>query len=228
VAKSDLHESGDALSRGALRHELAKRLLIEIFQGKMPEGTRLIAMNLAARFGVSSTPVREALFELEACDVIEVIHNRGAVVKRFGREELREIFHIRRLIESEIARLACPRIAVETLEDLRDRLRDLSKRRHDAEWLEAEMELDREVHATIAANCGSVRLAREFERYNMLVEGLRSVVGNERQALRDAFTAHLEIVEAMIAGDPEAAAAAMTRHVELAGRSAELALFGKE
>jgi DNA-binding GntR family transcriptional regulator len=228
VGNSDLHENGDALSRGALRHELAKRLLIEIFQGKMPEGTRLIAMNLAARFGVSSTPVREALFELEACEVVEVIHNRGAVVKRFGREELREIFHIRRLIESEAVRLACARIDKEVLKDLRRRLKDLAKRRHDGPWLEAEMEVDRELHATIAANCGIVRLAKEFQRYNMLVEALRGVVGNERQALRDAFASHLEIVEAMIAGDPEAAAAAMTRHVEQAGRSAELALFGKE
>jgi DNA-binding GntR family transcriptional regulator len=228
AVKPEIHEGSDMLSRGALRHELAKRLLIEIFQGKMPEGTRLIAMNLAARFGVSSTPVREALFELEDSEVVEVIHNRGAVVKRFGREELREIFHMRRLIEGEAVRLACPRLEKEILEDLRRRLKDLAKRRHDAQWLEAEMALDRELHATIAASCGSSRLAKEFERYNMLVEALRSVVGGERQALRDAFATHLEIVEALLARDSDAAAAAMTRHVEQAGRSAETAIFGKK
>jgi DNA-binding GntR family transcriptional regulator len=229
VEKSaDVRDGGDTLSRGALRHELAKRLLIEIFQGKMPEGTRLIAMNLATRFGVSSTPVREALFELEDSEVVEVIHNRGAVVRRFGREELREIFQMRRLIEGEAVRLACARIDDETLDDLRRRLRDLAKRRHDAQWLEAEMALDRELHATIAARCGNSRLAKEFERYNMLVEALRSVVGGERQALRDAFATHLEIVDALLARDSEAAAAAMTRHVEQAGRSAETALFGKK
>jgi DNA-binding GntR family transcriptional regulator len=224
----DSNENSDALSRGALRHELAKRLLIEIFQGKMPEGTRLIAMNLAARFGVSSTPVREALFELEASEVIEVIHNRGAVVKRFGREELREIFHMRRLIESEAARLACPRIDMETLDGLRRKLTELHKRRGDAQSYELEMVVDRELHALIAASCGSARLAKEFQRYNMLVEGLRNVVGNQRQAVREAVTTHLAIVDAMLARDPGAAAAAMAQHIEQAGRSAELTIFGKK
>ena len=228
VSVFDSHENAETLSHGALRHELAKRLLIEIFQGKMPEGTRLIAMNLAARFGVSSTPVREALFELEASEVIEVIHNRGAVVKRFGREELREIFQMRRLIESEAARLACPRIDKAVLDGLRQKLKELAKRRPNAKWLELEMAADRELHAMIAANCGSARLAKEFERYHMLVEALRSVVGYERRALSDAVTMHLAIVNAMIARDPDAAAAAMANHIELAGRSAELAVFGKK
>ena len=228
VNEIDTPENAETLSRGALRHELAKRLLIDIFQGKMPEGTRLIAMNLAARFGVSSTPVREALFELEASEVIEVIHNRGAVVKRFGREELREIFHLRRLIETEATRLACPRIDEETLVGLRRKLKDLSKRRRDAEWLETEMATDRELHATIAANCANARLAKALQKYNMLAEALRSVVGNEQRAVREAVTTHLAIVEAMIARNPDAAATAMAHHIELAERSAELAVFGKE
>jgi DNA-binding GntR family transcriptional regulator len=228
VSELESNANDDTLSRGAIRHELAKRLLIEIFQGKMPEGTRLIAMNLASRFGVSSTPVREALFELEASEVIEVIHNRGAVVKRFGRQELREIFHMRRLIESEAARLACSRIDKSVLETLRQKLNDLIKRRPDANWLDSEMVVDRELHATIAANCGNSRLAKEFQKYNMLVEALRTVVGDQRKALREAVTTHLAIVEAMIAGDAVAAAAEMTKHIELAGRSAELTIFGKE
>jgi DNA-binding GntR family transcriptional regulator len=228
VSVFDSHENAETLSHGALRHELAKRLLIEIFQGKMPEGTRLIAMNLAARFGVSSTPVREALFELEASEVIEVIHNRGAIVKRFGREELREIFHIRGLIESEAARLACTRIDKDVLDGLCRSFTELAKRRPNAKWFELEMAVDRELHAIIAANCGNSRLAKEFERYNMLVEALRTVVGNERRAVRDAVTTHLAIVDAMLARDPAAAGAAMAHHIELAGCSAELAIFGKE
>lgn len=228
MSASVVNESADLLSRGALRHEMAKRLLIEIFQGKMPEGTRLIAMNLASRFGVSSTPVREALFELEASEVIEVIHNRGAVVKRFGREELREIFHMRGLIECEAARLATTRIDETVLEDLRKKLKALTKRHRDAQWLESEMAVDRELHAAIAQNCGSARLAKELERYKMLIEALRAVVGNEQRATREAVTSHLAIVDAMTARNPEAAAKAMATHIEQAGHSAELAIFGKE
>lgn len=222
-----MSKSDEMLSRGALRHDLAKRLLIEIFSGKMPEGTRLIAMNLAARFGVSCTPIREALFELEASEVIEVIHNRGAIVKRFGPEELREIFHLRRIIETEATRLACSRIDKASLDSLRRKLKELAKQRHAPQWFELEMAADNELHAMIAANCGNTRLAKEFQRYNMLVEALRSVVGNERRALREAVELHLAIVDALIVHNPDAAAAAMAHHIEQAGRSAELAIFGK-
>lgn len=220
-------ESNDLLSRGALRHELAKRLLIEIFSGRLPEGTRLVAMNLASRFGVSCTPVREALFELEANEVIEVVHNRGAIVKRFGPEELRGIFLIRRIIETEATRLACPRVDKSVLESLRQRLKELSKTRRTAQWFELELTTDRELHTMIAEQCGVARLATEFQRYNTLVEALRSVVGNERVALREAVESHIEIVDAMIANNAEAAAKAMTRHIEQAARSAEAAVFGE-
>ena len=128
-----------------------------------------------------------------------------------------------RLIESEAARLACPRIDKEALDGLRRKLKELNKRRGDAQWFELEMAVDRELHAMIAASCGSARLAKEFQRYNMLVEALRNVVGNQRQAVREAVTTHLAIVDAMIARDPDAAAAAMAHHIEQAGRSAEVA-----
>jgi DNA-binding GntR family transcriptional regulator len=221
-----MSKSEDVLSRGALRHELAKRLLIEIFSGRLPEGTRLVAMNLADRFGVSCTPVREALFELETNEVVEVVHNRGAVVKRFGAEELRGIFLVRRIIETEATRLACPRTDKPTLVGLRQRLMELSTKRRTPQWFELELVTDRELHTMIADNCGVARLAKEFQRYNVLVEALRSVVGNERVALREAVQSHIEIVDALIAGDADAAAEAMTQHIEQAGRSAESAIFG--
>lgn len=219
-------ESNDLLSRGALRHELAKRLLIEVFSGKLPAGTRLVAMSLASRFGVSCTPVREALFELEANEVIEVVHNRGAVVKRFGPEELRGIFLIRRIIEAEATRLACPRVDKSALDSLRGRLNELSKTRRTSQWFELELATDRELHTMIAEQCGVARLTTEFQRYNTLVEALRSVVGNERVALREAVQSHIEIVDAMIARDADAAAKAMTHHIEQATISAESAIFG--
>ena len=76
----DRHEQVESLSRGALRHELAKRLLVEIFRGEMPAGTRLIILNLAERFRLSSTPVREALTMLQQQGLIVIRPQSGSFV----------------------------------------------------------------------------------------------------------------------------------------------------
>jgi DNA-binding GntR family transcriptional regulator len=215
------------LSHGALRHELAKRLLVEIFQGEMPAGTRLIILNLAERFGLSSTPVREALLELEADGVVQFVHNRGAIVKPFGPSELRDIFHMRRILESEAARLACQHIDRQQLSELRTQLAKLIGQSRGAKSLEREMTADRNLHAMISANCGNTRLLEDIRRYDTLVQVLRDVVGNKRRAIDEAVKEHLAIADAMLAGDAAAAATAMAAHINRAAQSAEATLFGR-
>jgi len=227
MKNAKLSEKDDSLSRGALRHELVKRLLTEIFEGKMPAGTRLIVMNLAERFGLSSTPIRESLLELEASGVVQFSHNRGAVVKPFGREQLREIFQLRKILETAATRMACGRIAPDNLAEMQQDLRDLGNKARGKEWLDLEQTADRSLHTLIAMGCGNARLAEEIHRYDTLVQVLRDVVGNERHAAHQAFEEHVAIVEALIAGDAEAAATMMGEHIERAAQSAESALFSK-
>jgi DNA-binding GntR family transcriptional regulator len=216
------------LSRGALRHELAKRLLVEIFQDKMPAGTRLIILNLAERFRLSSTPVREALLELEANGMVEFVHNRGAIVKPFGADQLREIFHLRRILEAEAARLACDRIDRPRLVELREQLASLAGQPRGGKWLQREMLADRSLHAVICENCGNTRLMQDIDRYDTLVQALRDVVGNRRRAVDEAVREHAAIVDAMLDGDGEAAARAMAIHIDRAAQWAEAAMFGQK
>ena len=98
-----------------MRHHVVQRLLKAIFSGELAAGTRLIASKLAARLGVSATPIREALVELEQSGIVELLHHRGAVVKPFGRDELREFYAVRRLLECEAVRLACGHVDYEVL-----------------------------------------------------------------------------------------------------------------
>ncbi len=215
------------LAHGALRHELAKRLLVEIFQGDLPAGSRLIILNLAERFRLSSTPVREALLELEANGMVQFAHNRGAVVKPFGPDQLREIFHLRRILEAEAARLACHRIDRPRLIELRQQLSSLAGQPRSGKWLEREMLADRSLHALISENCGNTRLREDIRRYDTLVQALRDVVGNRRRAIDEAVKEHMAIVDAMFDGDAEAAARAMAIHIDRAAQWAEAAMFGK-
>jgi DNA-binding GntR family transcriptional regulator len=199
-----------------------------IFVGDLPSGTRLIVMKLAAQFGLSSTPVREALVELEAVGIVCFEHNRGAIVKPFGPDELREIYQLRRILEVEATRTACGRIDRGDLDSLREDMKKLLRARRDRQWVEREMATDRRLHELITSSCGSARLAQEIHRYDNLVQSLRDVVGRERRAQLQALEEHLAIIDGLSADDADAAAAAMAKHIERAAESVAMVLFSSK
>lgn len=211
--------------RGALRHEVMRRLLRAIFAGSLPAGTRLMVLKLAARFGISSTPVREALVTLDAIGMVEFVHNRGAVVAPFGPEELGEIYQLRRILESEAARSATGRVPVRALRELREETSALASAAESPEWLASTVAADRRLHEMITSCCPNGRLSREIHRYDVLVQTVRDLIGANEAAQRRAIDEHLAIVDALLAGNAEEAAAAMGRHIDSAAQSAISALF---
>lgn len=219
-------ETSAPLSRGALRHEIVKQLLADIFQGRLEPGARLIVQKLATRFGVSSTPVREALVELESVGMAQFMHNRGAVVKAFGPQELREIFHLRRILEVEATRCAAQHIPGYQIESLKRELLLLASEETGDDWSVREMASDRRLHELIAAACGSQRLADEIGRYDTLMQTIREIVGNRRKVQSQAVREHLPIVDALLLGNPEVAAEAMARHIARTVESVEAIMFG--
>jgi len=102
---------------------------------------------------------------------------------------------------------------------------NLSKKRPSKQWLEEEMDFDRKLHSLIAENCGNSRLAEEIERCATLVQALRDVVGNDQIATIEAVEDHLIIIKEMLAGNADAAAKAMSRHIDRASIAAEKAIF---
>jgi DNA-binding GntR family transcriptional regulator len=213
------------LSRTALRHEVVGRLLAAIFRGELTEGTRLVAQKLATRFGISATPIREALLELETVGVVEFAHNRGAVVKAFGPRQLREIYHLRRILEAEATRCACGRLDPAALEGLRRETSGLLQEPERKGWSEAVMAVDRMLHEGIADGCGNPRLRDEIRRYNTLVQTTREVVGNRHKVQTQALLEHLPIVEALLAGQAELAGQHMARHVDSTAKAVEAIMF---
>ena len=109
-------------ARQALRHQVVRRLLLEIFRGTLPAGTRLITQKLSEQLGISATPLREALVELEAIGIVDISHNRGAVVATPSPEETRRVFEARRGIEGTILRLAIARATQDDLTQLPQQL----------------------------------------------------------------------------------------------------------
>src|SRR3954451_10838145 len=67
---------------GLRRRVIVQSLLVEVFQGRLRAGQHLVTQELADRFGVSPTPIREALIALEGIGIVDLLPNRGAVIRR--------------------------------------------------------------------------------------------------------------------------------------------------
>jgi DNA-binding GntR family transcriptional regulator len=203
------------LMRNALRRDVVVHLMKSVFGGTVSPGTRLIIRKLADQLGVSATPIREALVELEGIGIVQFVHNCGAVVKEFGPQELRDIYHLRRILETEATRCACGQIPSDELETLHATMRRLIDARADerGDWSQQAMAADLKLHDLVALHCGNARLADEIGRYNTLMQTMREIVGNRRQAQAKALEDHVPIVDALLASDAEAAATAMARHI---------------
>src|SRR5712692_3697809 len=91
---------------GLRRQTLAASLLADVFQGRLRAGEHLVTQELAERFGVSPTPIREALITLAGVGIIDLLPNRGAIVRRVTPHEVREVCQVRRVLECEATRSA--------------------------------------------------------------------------------------------------------------------------
>ncbi len=180
-----------------------------------------MTQELAKRFGVSHTPIREALIALAGVGVIDLLPNRGAVVRRITQKEVREVCQVRRALECEAARSACGRIDLAELHTLADELRRLmtAPSAADGRFIEEARTVDNRLHDLVAESCGNSLLAKEIGRLKTLFRVFRDLAWEHDEACNDFHRLteeareHLAIVEALLAGERKAAARAMARHI---------------
>ncbi len=221
------------MDHGKRRHGIVAEILADLFEGEFAASERMRVEHLAERYGVSVTPIREALVELAGLGLVELQPNRGAVVRPFGPRQVREICHLRRILECEATRCACGRIAPFELASLEHELTKLVDAPRSQKWSAETRRLDSALHELIAERCGNERLAREIGRYSILYRMLRDA-RHRRRAARANYaqveenSEHLKIVQALAANDAERAAEAMAVHIDQAAESLIKDLFGKK
>lgn len=211
---------------GLRRQTIVESLLAAVCQGQLRAGGHLVTRELAERFGVSHTPIREALIALAGIGIVDLLPNRGAVVRRVSAEEVREICEVRRVLECEATRSACGQIGLGELHDLADDLRRLqavAPKRGNG-FIDQARAVDNRLHDLIAASCGNRFLAQELGRLKVLFRAFRDVAWEQEEArndyhrLAEEAREHLAIVEGLLAGDAEAAASAMANHIRTGAR----------
>jgi DNA-binding GntR family transcriptional regulator len=106
-------------ARGKLVDDLSARMQSDILTGEYPIGSWLRQSSLASHYGVSRTPVREALRKLQALGLVELRPNAGAIVRGPTARDIRESYQVRAHLEGLAAELAAPWITERQLDQLR-------------------------------------------------------------------------------------------------------------
>jgi DNA-binding GntR family transcriptional regulator len=184
----------------------------DILGGRLAQGTQLVEARLAEEFGVSKTPVREALIRLRLDGLVDIERFRGARVIRPSLTDAYEIFELRRWIESGIAARIAEQRPADVLDQLRKNIRAsqlaLQEKRED-DYLAAIREFDH----ILAAGTGNTRAARILlDLYNIfaVVAAATLLAPGRRERSIDE---HQRIFDAILAGDLDGAIAATNEHI---------------
>lgn len=218
------------VTRATLATQLEDALRVDIIEGVLEPGQRLRAADLTARYGVSATPLREALQRLAAQNLVEIDPRLGATVAEISRTDLRDVYWLRELLEGMALERSIERGDEDWAQGVTaawERFRATAGGPHAAsanaalEWSVAH----RAFHEAMFAACGSPWLMRfvgtlydHSERYRML---------SVRSRLRDTVEEHAEIYRPVIERRPEEAVAWLRNHLRNTVANLERGISGQ-
>lgn len=188
-------------------------LLDAILSGRLTPGAVVSEVSLAKRLEVSRTPVHDALRQLSKDGLVEQRAGRRAVIATFSREDVYDVFEMRKILESEAARRAAAGIDRQTLAKLKGIADDLKANRERPDWIALWADFDEEFHDAIAKASGSQRLWQDIIRYRLLHRGFNKLTTNV-ESLQQALEEHYRILDALEKRDGDAAAKAMLDHIQ--------------
>jgi len=205
------------LAVASLREHVHRALRQAILSGKFEAGSRMNERRLAEQLGVSTTPVKEALRQLEADGLVETKPRSGVIVK-FDYAWAEEMILARAALESTIAQLAARRIADDERAGLAGIL-DEMKHATESGGPEDLIRLNERFHDRIHLIARTQYLGQLTDRQQVYDSGARRVIHLDPQERLRALSEHVAIGEAIIARDPDQAEAHMRQHVLRAGES---------
>lgn len=210
---TNLETLGTLSQRGSLVDQVRDSIFAAITSGLLDPGARLREIPLSEHFGVSTTPVREALRRLQSEGLVEVHPRRGAVVLAMDESMVCNLYDLRMLLETAATRLAASQDVLELSQvyALMAQAEALVDGPNEAEFAHVDVKLHRAIHDL----SGNPELADAAERVHHRIQTVRvrcAIPGR----LRIAQDQHGDIVEALRKRKPDLAEAAARRHIESA------------
>lgn len=216
VAEYQPHQPGGNGTRPTRADEVYRRLRAEILDLNLSPGDQLDEDQLAQAFGVSRTPVREALRRLAADNLVTSRPHRGTYVAEISAREMWEIEQICELLEPTAARLAAGRVPQDVLDTISQELEASDIEYPMREDVIRYMKLDVRLHEAILDAAGNTTMRDMITHLHRRMNAVRIVVNIHR--FTESINEHRTIIAALEAGDGESAFDAMHFHIRQRAR----------
>ena len=201
--------SAITLTPKALYEEVAEQLRQRIFRRELEPGSWIDELKIAEEFGISRTPLREALKVLAAEGLVTMKVRRGAYVTEMSEKDLRDVYHLLSLLESDAAGVVAERATPEQQQTLRDLHAELESAAGNREAFFSVNErfhmalLDMADNRWRSQMVADLRKVMKLNRHNSLVKQGR---------IEDSLSEHRAILDAMLSRDAEGTRRAMQAH----------------
>lgn len=199
-----------------LRETVCEVLRDAIRRGILEPGERLMEVQLAEELGISRTPVREAIRKLEQEGYVIMMPRRGTYVSSVSEHDVKEIFEIRSALESLSTSLAAIRIEPEELEKLRALLAEIEGQIQRKDSMDKIVATDIKFHGLLYQVSRNERLVTIINNLKEQLARFRTLSMSYPGRLQETLKEHRAMVEAIAAGDVDAARDAAERHMEQA------------
>jgi DNA-binding GntR family transcriptional regulator len=211
------HDDGDG-SLHSLRGRVFNLLRNDILNGKYDPGESLIETRLSEELGVSRTPIRESIRQLELEGLVQSIPNKGAVVKGVSAQDIEDIYTIRMLIEGLAARWAVEKITPAELAELKEAvdLEEFYTNKNDSNHL---LIFDSKFHDIIFKASKSKPLMHTLSTFHHYVQRARNASMKSPVRAREVLEEHRAILKAFIDKDPDQAERLTTEHIRNASEN---------
>lgn len=215
----------ESLESTDLVAQVEAQLTRAIVEGRLAPGSRIVEADIARRMGVSRAPVREAARRLERQGVLVARPRHGFAVRTISVQEIDDLYEVRLSLELTAIELACRKASDADLARVRAMVDDMVRQARTRPQDER-IDTDLALHTLISELSGNAHLHRIFlntqTELRMVIALITVVDDSETVAIN-----HLQIADALLRRDPEAAKAAMRTHIESAWRDVR-ALFVRQ
>ena len=200
-----------------LREKILESIRDAIISGTIKPGSRVSEPELADRFGISRTPIREAFRQLESEGYLKVIPRKGAVVSAFTQKDVEEFYAIKSILEGYAARLACTRLTdkeIERLKVINQRLSELCELGDIKQFFK----VHNDFHDLFIKAADNEKLR---DMINLLVtrfQRLRMMSLSQPGRMQVSVQEHHKIIKAFIDRDSETAELLVRKNAEYGGK----------
>lgn len=207
-----------ALNAISLHGRVFIRLENDILNGHYKPGDSLSEMRVAEELGVSRTPVREAIRQLELEGLLAYVPNKGAIVKGMSEEDIRDIYEIRMKMEGLAAKRAAVNITPTQATELKEILEFEAFYTHKGDAGQI-LQLDSRFHELIFKASGSRLLDRTLSSFHHYIQRARSLALHNPDRAQKALEEHEAIMNAIVEGHKDDAERLMEEHIRNASEN---------